>query len=57
MHSFTPTCDAARQVLESTRDMTGHSGLHLILTAVHALIGARFPSGNLPSSIGSSSDK
>ena len=45
------------QVLESTRDMTGHSGLHLILTAVEALVSACLPSGNLPSSTGKEDDR
>lgn len=38
-------------MLESMRDMTGHSGLHLLLTAVEALVAACLPSGNLPSSV------
>ena len=45
------------QVLEQTSDAAGRGGLELVRTAVHALVGACFPSGNLPSSLDSESDR
>ncbi len=45
------------QVLQQTSDTAGRGGLELVHTAVHALVGTCFPSGNLPSSLGSESDK
>ena len=48
---------AHMQVLEQIFDATGHGGLELVRTAVHALVGACFPSGNLPSSLDSESDR
>ena len=45
------------QVLQQTSDAAGRGGLELVRTAVHALVGTCFPSGNLPSSLGSESDR
>ena len=45
------------QILQQTSDTIGRGGLELVRTAVHALVGTCFPSGNLPSSLGSESDR